>query len=588
MDNVIKLRIFRSFNADYYKDDILHGPEAYPDAYFAELKAHGFNGVWLRGVLRDLVSAAPYPDMGADIDAHQEALRTVVARGARHGVKVFLYLNEPLAFPADHPFYVQHPEAAGAPGASSMDDTAETRAMCTSEPKVREWLRNAAQRLFEQVPGLGGWFCITASEHHTHCYSHRGSLEAATGCPRCDQRSGPEIVSDVVTALRDGTRAASSEASCIVWNWSWAWHIEADPQPELLSRLPKDVILMGDWERGGWHTMPGGRQNWIDEYSLSYVGPAERFIALQREAAGHNLEMMAKFQVGTTHELGVVPNLPLIDNLYEKLSRAETLGMSGTVATWNFGNSLNWNTAAFGRFFRVSDRPGPRQFVADSAAEYFPGCDAGKAAEAVSRFSEAMRNYPFSIPFLYSGPLNYALQYPLNLAPLKGTTAGRSWMPDERGDDLSASAQAFTIEELISLLSDIVDQWKSAVDIFEDALQPCSCETAAAEQRNARMIGLCSRSARNVYQTFLLRRDQPPDKAARFQHIISDEIDALEAALPLVEQDTRFGFHAECQTHLFTASGMRKKLTALRELSAGCCNFRGALHLNNEWIQTSK
>src|SRR5512138_1848124 len=98
------LRIFRSFRAHYYDDDVLKGPAAYPEEYFGELIRNGFNAVWLRGILRNLADADPFPRIGDDVAGHQDALGQVVARAKRHGVKVLLYLNEPMCFPADHPF----------------------------------------------------------------------------------------------------------------------------------------------------------------------------------------------------------------------------------------------------------------------------------------------------------------------------------------------------------------------------------------------------------------------------------------------------------------------------------------------------
>jgi large subunit ribosomal protein L13 len=135
---------------------------------------------------------------------------------------------------------------------------------------------------------------------------------------------------------------------------------------------------------------------------------------------------MAKLQVGTTHELATVPNLPLIDHLYQKTKAAEALGLAGLVATWNFGNDFSLNTAVFGRLARTVARPAPREFVSELAEEYFPGVDGGEVAQAISHFSDALAYFPFDIPMLYFGPANHALAYPLTLAPLTGKPMGRT------------------------------------------------------------------------------------------------------------------------------------------------------------------
>ena len=45
------------------------------------------------------------------------------------------------------------------------------------------------------------------------------------------------MVAELITALRDGTRAASADALAIAWNWGWTQY-EPDPQPALVAQLP--------------------------------------------------------------------------------------------------------------------------------------------------------------------------------------------------------------------------------------------------------------------------------------------------------------------------------------------------------------
>jgi hypothetical protein len=376
------------------------------------------------------------------------------------------------------------------------------------------------------------------------------------------------VVAEIITDLRDGTRAAGSDARCIAWNWSWSNYAE-DPQPALLAQLPKDVAVMLDWERGGRTVMPTGKPIFIDEYSLSYVGPSRRFLLGLAEARRQELPVMAKLQVGATHELGTTPNLPLINNLYEKVKTAEELELAGLLATWNFGNAFSLNTAAFGRLARTEERPGARAFVTELAEEYFPGADGDEAANAVEQFATAMAFFPFDIPMLYYGPVNYALACPLTLAPLTGKPMGMSCMMDERGDDLSASLNQFTLEEVIELLDVLVTEWEIGVSRYTAALSGSTHPHALRELNVARYVGHSYRSARNIYRAYRLRRDRPEDAEARFREIADDEIANLEAALPLLETDPRLGFHAECQAHQVTPAAVREKLAALRGVPVG-------------------
>jgi hypothetical protein len=291
-------------------------------------------------------------------------------------------------------------------------------------------------------------------------------------------------------------------------------------------------------------------------------------MGVRAEAEQNGLAIMAKLQVGTTHELATVPNLPLIDNLYEKLARAEAEGVTGFLATWNFGNSFSWNTSAVAEFFNNPERPGARIFVERLAVKYFPGCDARGAGEAIEKFSAAMQNYPFWENLLYWGPMNYALAYPLTLAPLTGKYMGHSWVMEERGDNLSNTFGPFPVAEFMARFSSIVEEWQAGVEIMSKALSGCQEPRAKMELGVARMVGLCFRSTVNVYKTWLLRKDRPPDAEKRFLEIVNDEIAVLEAALPLIEGDPRLGFHAECQAYMFSAESVRKKLDDLRNTRA--------------------
>src|SRR5262245_60609336 len=106
----MKTRIFRSPTARYYAEDILEGPDVYDDSCLADLACHGFKGIWLRARLRDCCQTSGFPELGADTPRHQERLNQLINRASRHGIRAWLYLNEPLCFPADHPFWKQHPE----------------------------------------------------------------------------------------------------------------------------------------------------------------------------------------------------------------------------------------------------------------------------------------------------------------------------------------------------------------------------------------------------------------------------------------------------------------------------------------------
>src|SRR5690606_8193692 len=138
--------------------DPLSEPELdpYPDGLLQRLSSSGINGVWLHAVLRDLApGGADFPEFGKGHEQRLENLRALVARAAKQGVKIYLYMNDPRAMPPA--VFADRPELTGS-------SSGGVTALCTSQPEVRAWMEDALAHIFEQVPGLGGVYAISASE----------------------------------------------------------------------------------------------------------------------------------------------------------------------------------------------------------------------------------------------------------------------------------------------------------------------------------------------------------------------------------------------------------------------------------------
>jgi len=186
------LRLVYSYVA-LYGDPLLNPKlNPYPDGLLERLSAAGISGVWLHVVLRDLAPGEKtFPEFGANHERRLSNLRALVKRARKYGVGVYLYLNEPRAMPA--PFFENRPALAGV-------REGESTALCTSQPAVRQWMEDALAFVFEQVPGLGGVYAITASENLTSCASH-GDWRS---CEHCKTRSDSDIISEVAAVIEAG------------------------------------------------------------------------------------------------------------------------------------------------------------------------------------------------------------------------------------------------------------------------------------------------------------------------------------------------------------------------------------------------
>ena len=232
-----------------YGDPLLE-PETdpFPEGYLQKLAASGINGVWLQGVLNTLAPAKEFPEFGQNWQKRLETLNDLVARAARHGVRVFLYLNEPRAMP--EAFFGNRP---GLRGSRHQD----LFAMCTSAPEVRQWITDSLAHVFQHVPQLGGVFTISMSENHTNCFSHGGAWAVrppgAGDCPRCTKRSSWDALGELFSAMHEGVRRASKTAEVMHYDWGWP----DEMSDRLIPLLAKDcrIISISEWSqpvrRGG-------------------------------------------------------------------------------------------------------------------------------------------------------------------------------------------------------------------------------------------------------------------------------------------------------------------------------------------------
>lgn len=569
------LRVWRSSRSDFYGNESRHAAEVYTPACLAALAEGGFNAVWIRAILRDLVPSRVFPEWGGESAAHLRSLRTVIRRAGKLGMRVFLYMQPPMGMAPDAPFWSDHPEARGVTwGGGGLE---LMTALCTSDPAVKRFIREAACTLSNRLPGLGGAIVITASEFMSHCYSHHAVVPEyravafcgaePLACPRCVKREPGEVVAEIITALRDGFHEADRGAKLIAWNWSWSFY-EPEPQTGIVKRLPRDITLMAGFERGGSKLIMGRRRP-IDEYSLSFAGPSDRFLGTCRAARARGMRVMAKLQIGTTHELATVPNLPLLENLYEKVKALRRHRIRGFVGCWNFGNLLTANTAAFNRWFtarRLAPRP---QALTAFARDYFPGCDAGRVLDAWRLFGRAMDAFPFCIPFLSEGPLNYAVAHPIVPGPLDPRPVGPAWLPAQRGDELSATLGCYTVSEIVTALGRLAKTWWEGVRVFEQALADCRGTAAQQEMDTTRMAGHCFQSGWNLYRTYRLRKNWAPSHLPSLRKIMRNERDHLADAADIAQRDPRMGFHIEPQLQMFDAAGIRAKRAQLDDLLHG-------------------
>jgi len=121
---------FALFGDPLLEEDI----DPFPDGLLDRLAASGVDSVWMHAVLYHL---APYPwapELSAQHEQRLARLRELTERARKHGIGIYLYMNEPRTQPLA--LFEAHPDLKGV----EMGDHAT---VCTSRPEVREYLRDS-------------------------------------------------------------------------------------------------------------------------------------------------------------------------------------------------------------------------------------------------------------------------------------------------------------------------------------------------------------------------------------------------------------------------------------------------------------
>ncbi len=537
--DTVPLRIAYSYLAVY--GDPLMNPklDPYPDGLLERCSAVGINGVWLHAVLRELAPGGKaFPEFGKGSEERLANLRALVKRAARHGIGVYLYLNEPRAMP--EAFYKSRPEMAGV-------REGDHAAMCTSNPAVRAWMTNALAYIFSSVPGLAGVETITASENLTNCASHGRWME----CPRCKKRTDAEIIAEVNAAIEAGIHRGNPKATVLVSDWGWRSHGYA---PDIIERLPKAVSLLSvsEWlkpiERGGIRSTVG-------EYSISAVGPGPRALKHWAAAREAGLKTAAEIQFNNSCEIASVPYLPVMDLVAEHLRNLTPARLDGMFIGWTQGGypSVNYELAKKMGYSRSADANAALEAVAQ---ERFGPDGAPHARKGWTRLSEAFREYPFDIRVVYRAPVSLGPANPLY--PVQTGYAASMWgFPY---DDLEGWRGPYPPEVFAAQFDKVAQGWPEGVAELKLAVQktpPERRKEVQSDLRFARAAGIIFQSVANQAH-YIMARDALAKNPAmqeaererlrsRIRRSLKSEIALARQLFPIACEDSRIGFEPTCQ-----------------------------------------
>jgi len=530
------LKLTYSYSAVYGDPLLDEKSDPYPEELLEEYASCGINAVWLQGTLYTLVPWLGDNTYSANWELRLKNLRKLVERAGRHGIKIYLYMNEPRNMP--EAFFEQHPDWKGAEvkGGGAF-------ALCTSNPEVLSALRDGMVMLFKELPGLGGIFTITMSENVTHCRTRPMNIDAPghdKECPICAKRPQIEFPAEVNRAIAEGVHSVSPQADVIAW--TWAWDKEWDEQ--VVELLPKDIKLMCVSETDV-PTDAMGIKGLVLDYSMSKVGPGPAAERLWKKAAECGLKSVAKVQLNNTWECSAVPYIPVPDLVEEHLNNLNVAGISDIMLSWTLGGYPGGNI----ELLRVSK---------ETLAEEKYGSEAAPLIlKAWHEFSNAFREFPLhKTPQLYWAPQNFG---PMNLlfAESSGYAATMIGFPY---DDLASWCGNHYPEDVFEeQFRKISKTWNDGMKYLVDAKAKVKAELKDnyVDLLNVAEATYCH--FRSTYLQICFIRLRNAGKKLECLPVLDEEIEIAKRLLAVVYRDSRIGFEAS-NHYYYTANDLKEKV----------------------------
>ncbi len=494
---------------------------SYPDEMLAMYRDLGVNAVWLPAVLYQLVPFSFDESYSIGWQDRMARLRELIARAADYGIKVYLYLNEPRCMP--NAFFEQHPHLLGRRGE-------EYSALCTRNPAVMAYLRQAVRTLCKSAPGLGGFFAITCSENLTHCKSSF----AGTECPTCKNIPIERLVAEVLTAISEESRAVDPTIRTVAWTWAWDDYMTEEQMQSCIDLLPPEIIIqsnseaMMEFERGG---VSGN----VRDYSMSVPGPAPLASRVWEYAKKKGHGVSAKVQVNVTWECSTLPYLPVFDLIREHMMGLREAGVEHLMLSWTLGGYPSINLKVASECLQDPSEQAYLRLLEQEFGEY-----ADIVRQSAKAFSEAFRQFPFDLRSLYFGPQNPG---PSNLLYAK-PSGYVATMTCYSYDDLDTWRSIYPREVYAEQWRLLSEGWHRGVTLL-DGMPDCEYKQMA--QAAEAIFASCYAQVR-----FILARER--GDAQTMREIAKEEMQNALSLYALMQKNPRIGY--EAANHYYYNKGM--------------------------------
>ncbi len=533
---------YATLYGDTFSDDALI-EASFPDELLASYAALGVGGVFCQAVLYSLVPCPYAPELSEGWERRIRGLNSVIARLARHGLKLYLYINEPRELP--DAVFLNFPHLKGdvyQKGYASL---------CLSVPEVQDFLRDSIRRLTELAPGLGGYFTVTGSENHTNCYSHKAI--GTTTCPRCREKAPSDLYSLVNRLVLEGATAVDPSIDVIAASWAWD-KMEPEGAHVTARKLPREIAVWAVSERGAPRTFEGVTVT-VADYSISIPGPSEHTLSLWKTVREHGGRVAAKMQLGNSWELSSVPYIPAFGHFYRAIrDLCEKASPEIVQLTWTMGGFPSPALRMFSEMTRKDSEIPPFR---DIVCRLFPTPEPEALLAALAAIDDAFDEFPFSVSSMYDGPQHMGPALPLWEKP----TGWRACMVGPIYDDMEICSSGYPPEVFLRQYEKLAAKWAEGYRLLLAAYEgktPTKAEQLLLECAESALYHYTS--SRNHFR-YIKARGSAEETAA----LIREEEELAVREARLMGKNPTIGFEAT-NHYFYTRQDLFEKVLNCRHL----------------------
>ena len=515
---------------------------AFPDDMLAAYQALGVGGLLCQAVLYALVPCKYDPSLSEGWERRIEGVRLVIERLKKYGLKLYLYINEPRELTDS--VFEKYPHLRG-------DVHHEGYAsLCLSVPEAQDFLRDSIRRLTEQAPGIGGYLCITASENHTNCYSHK--KKGATTCPRCRDKMPSDLYALTMRLIYEGATAADPNITVIAGNWAWD---NFDSAIDTVRKLPREVAAWAVSERGIVKHFEDTATT-VADYSISIPGPSEKSMSYWNAARERGGRIAAKLQLGNSWELSTVPYIPAFGHFYTAIRNVlEKADPDIVQMTWTMGG---FPSPAIRMFAEMTRKDAPIPPYEELVTRFFPTPERDALLTALAALDAAFEEFPFSVISMYNGPQHMGPALPLWEKP----TGWHSCMVGPIYDDVQTCAIGYPMALYLRQYEKLAEGWRHGYTLLKAAYEgkaPTRDEHLLLDCAEVSLLHFTSACNHIRYIT-----DRPADPEALAALIREEEAMAIREA-EIMGKNPAIGFEAT-NHYFYTRRDLYEKILNCRML----------------------